>query len=249
MTLATAKAYAVSNWKLDESSGDAIDSVSINDLTDSHTTTGAGAGLYFGNARDLEADNDDYFSIESNDELTGADELDLCLRGWIKFESLGDHRTFGGKWDGSNNGYLCMYDVIGDRFRWFINQISGGATYVQADNFGSPSAGTWYLIHCWWDTVSKEIGISINAGTPDTVSVGGGFQDNGTIFQLGQYAGGQNMDGLMSDVVLLKGHFLDSSERTEDYNGGAGIAFEDWDAVAETAQPQNFGWINNPVNF
>ncbi len=36
------------------------------------------------------------------------------------------------------------------------------------------------------------------------------------------------MDGLLDDVVLLQGYILNAGQRTLDYNGGTGVAFEDW---------------------
>ena len=73
----------VSYWKLDEASGDALDSHGTNNLT-VNGSIGTAAGK-IGSARDLESSgSDQYFSLADNASLSTGD-IDFSVAGWVKF--------------------------------------------------------------------------------------------------------------------------------------------------------------------
>jgi hypothetical protein len=132
--------------------------------------------------------------------------------------------------------YDLRYDSAGDRFQL---RVSTGAAFanlttINANNFGSPSLATWYLLHAWHDAAANTINISVNAGTADSTafSAAGGY-DSGASFKIGATPDfSEYFDGLIDDALLMKNAFLDATERTEDYNAGTGVAFSDWAAPA-----------------
>jgi hypothetical protein len=233
MALVDAIPSAVAVWTLDESSGTRIDSIGSSDLTDNNTV-GVDAGK-FGNAADFIAANDEYLSVADNADLSMGD-VDFTIRFWAKLNNVSSRQDLVAKWDPDDGReYIVTYNTSTNRFTLFVSSDGTSSTSVNlaADNFGAASADTWYLIHAWHDSVNNELGISVNAGTPDTEAHSLGVFDGSENFQLGRRSGTTNvanMDGALDDVVILKGYVLDSTERTEDYNGGAGIAFAQWGA-------------------
>lgn len=230
MALSDAVPFAVAAWALDEASGTRADSVGSNDLTDNNTV-GSGTGK-FDTAADFEADNSERLTSNDTADLSVSD-IDFMWRLWARLESKGADRPLVTKWQFSSDhrSYHLRYDSGSDRFAFFVSHNGLVAVSVTANNFGSPSTGTWYLIHAWHDAANNQIGISVNAGTADTTSHGDGVFNDAGIFELGGWNdAGAWHDGLIDDVVLLKGYVLDATERAEDYNGGAGVAFADWDA-------------------
>jgi hypothetical protein len=228
VALADAVSSAVAAWALDEASGTRVDQVGSNDLTDNNTV-GSGTGIFGGSAADFEADNDEYLSHADNADLSTGD-ITFMLRVWVKLESKRQYGSMVNKWtSGGNLEFELIYESGPDRFLFYVSSSGSNAQSVVANNFGAPSTGTWYLLHAWHNATTNEIGISVNGGTADTVSWSNGVFNSTETFYVGGFAGTVGWDGLMSDLVFLKGYALDATERTEDYNSGAGVAFADWD--------------------
>lgn len=238
MALADAVSSAVAHWTLDAASGNETDTINSIVLTDNNTV-GTGTGK-FSNARDFETANSEYLSVADNGDLSVGD-IDFAVRCWVQLESKSANLAIITKDDLDNDHaeYRLYYDSSTDRFAWQVpkgtnsNTNASFYTNVQADNFGSPSTGTWYLIHAWHDSTANEIGISVNAGTANTAahSVGPSRRDKTAAFAIGTIRPAipaWHFDGLVDDVVILKNYLLDSTERTEDYNSGTGVAFADW---------------------
>lgn len=238
--LSVAQAYAVAAWPLDEISGTRFDSVGSSDLTDNNTV-GSTAGK-FGNAADFESGNSEYLSIADNTDISAGD-VKFCIRVWVRLESKADSQGVLGKWQtsgGKNREYLLFYDSGLDRWRFAIADPADSVTVVTADNFGAVSTGAWMLLHAWHDDSANLIGISVNAGAANTESHSTGIRDDVSDFIIGANGSvggvtGQFFDGLIDDTVILKWYILDATERTEDYNGGTGVAFADWADTGEVS--------------
>src|SRR5210317_275158 len=229
MTLAKKKPFAVAAWDLDESSGTRFDSVGSNDLTDNNTV-GVTSGK-FDDAADCTSANNEYLSISDNSDLSVGDNT-FMLRAWVRLDNLNTQAVIG-KWFSPTNNleYRLWYNETPvDRFVFSVSSDGSSSTTNQrANNFGAPSTGEWYLLHAWHDHSSDEIGISVNGGTANTKSYSGGVYDGGAEFCVAAESNGVNaLDGRIDDVVVLKGAYLDSTERSEDWNRGDGIAFADW---------------------
>ncbi len=238
--LALAKTYAVAHWPLDETSGARIDDVGGNTLVD-NGTVGCAAGK-FGQAADFEiANGDEYLSIADVANLS-ADDVDFMIRCWVKLESKPGSTmiiAIKGTVDGPQEEYFLAHSSA-DRFIFLANNGAGTRTTVTANNLGSPSTDTWYLLHAWHDTTNNQIGISVNAGTANTAAHSGGVRSGTGSFKIGiDDPGSRLYDGLIEDVVILKNYILTAAERTEDYNSGNGIRFVDWGV--EEAEPAPTG--------
>jgi hypothetical protein len=215
----------VAYYSLDEASGAAIDAHSTHDLAETSGTIGSATGKV-GGARDFEAGDSEWFEIADNTDLSMGD-IDMSGQVWVNLESKASRQCFVVKGSGVSGEYYVEYNNGSDRFEFTVAGGSGftSLTNVRANNFGSPSTGVWYCLHFWHDSVANEIGISVNAGTPDTASHSAGILDANTPFQIGSYSGfSLHTDGLLDEVGIWK-RVLTSQDRTDLYNSGNGLAY------------------------
>lgn len=216
----------VAYYSLDEASGNAIDSHGSNDLTDNNTV-GAGTGIVNG-GRDFEDSSSESFSIADNADLSMGD-IDFTVQAWVKLESKPlINCGIVAKWDfgAGTREYDIIYrngsfeDVFG------IQVSADGTTPTNLNSTaGSPSTGTWYCLHMWHDATNNQIGISVNAGTPDTQSYSSGVLNSTSPFTIGAVSNSGSptsfFDGMIDEVGIWK-RVLSSAERTELYNSGNG---------------------------
>lgn len=230
----------ISVWELSEASGNALDAHSSNTLTETSGTIAATSGpAGLDGARDFEYDDGEYFALADNTDLSASD-IDLTWALWIKKESDASDRDnqmcLFGKWgDGVGGGYeYSLFYVQGSYLVWQVSSTGspGDIVAVNATNQGALSNGVWYHVVCWHDSVNNQLGISVNAGTPNTTSHSAGVADDDTTFRLGSAPGDYDWDGLIAQAALWKGRVLTSDERTELYAGGDGLPYADWDVAA-----------------
>lgn len=167
----------ISHWTLDEASDGSgavtrNDSWGTNHLTDINTVASATGKI--GNAASFVPANLEYLSVASNSTLQTGD-IDFEAQAWFYLDAkTGLQRVICGRWSSAGAGnreYILFYNVGTDRFN-FVVSSNGGATTssVSANNFGAPATGTWYMVNAWHDAANNLIGISVNAGTPNTTS-------------------------------------------------------------------------------
>lgn len=210
----------VAHWKMNEASGIRADSHGANDLTDNNTV-GSGAGKIDG-AADFEDGNSEYLSIADNPTIRlGADSA-FTVAAWVFMETS------------LNNAILTKEDGAGGyEFRlWHRNttstfrfDVSNGTTATEVSLSGGASDGTWYLILAWHDPANDKICIQVNGGTVDEVSWTGGTLGGSGNLIIGAQNGVWFWDGLIDSVSIWK-RVLTSTERTDLYNGGAGLDYE-----------------------
>ncbi len=207
----------VAYWPLDEASGNAIDAHGSNDLSDQNTV-GSATGLIT-NARDFENGSAEYFNLTDNADMSTGD-IDFTFSCWVKAESLSSAQFVLCKANFfSTSEYGIWWES--DRFRW-----RAGTSTTVADNYGALSTGTWANVVAWHDSVNNIVGIAVNAGTANTQSYSSGVSDTGEEFRIGSDSQGFfiKWDGLICEVGFWK-RVLTSTERTDLYNSGAGLAY------------------------
>ena len=199
----------VSFWKLDESSGTRYDAFGSNDLTDNNTV-GQGTGTVYANAADFEVTNNEYLTVADNAGLRPANFTFSC---WVKLESKRAQSIIASKDVYNSNAtreWVLDYESGFDRFNFYVfYNSSGGWDLVQANNFGSVSAGVWY--HVCLTCNNSEITIRINGGTADSTSVTSSPRNTSSSppFALGSFfsspgttTAGAEMDGLIEAAGL-----------------------------------------------
>lgn len=221
----------ISHWKLDEASGNALDAHGSNHLTDVNTV-GSAVGK-IGNARVFNRANSEYFTISDNAELsiTG----DLTIAGWVRcdqVESSNDQHWLA-KWDfdTAQRSYLLRHGGTTKRLEFYVSRNGSSSTGVAANNFGALSNGVWCYVVAWHDATNDQIGICVNNGTPNTVAYSDGIFDGNAPFRIGALASSSNIymwHGQL-DEISIWARVLTGDERTELYNSGNGLAYEDYD--------------------
>lgn len=218
----------IAYWKLDEASGNALDSVGSNDLTD-NGSCGSATGL-ISNARTFDASKTQYFTHADNSDLSTGD-IDWTFACWINAASFADTSGYHaiaakGPWNspGTDSEWIIYRDGFSSGLTF---QVCSGTTQsvVGATNFGTLSTSTWYHVVVWHDSVNNEIGIAINAGTPNTLAHSTGVNDGTTGFEIASsVSAGLYWNGTIDEAGFWK-RVLTSTERSDLYNGGAGLAY------------------------
>lgn len=225
MIPSSAKAALIDNlisyWKLDESSGNAADSVGGNTLTNTGVVYTTGK---INNGADFEAgDAGDKLEIadgsQSGLDITGNISVSL----WVKLESApgGDYILFS-KWNATGNqrGYQMWYQPGTINFQ-ISSDGSNSDLYSVSQTL---TAGSWYHLAFTWKASTSQGEWYVN-GT-NTASPTGALTaifNNTASFVLGNYAAtiGEDYDGIIDEVGIWP-RALTSTEVTTLYNGGAG---------------------------
>lgn len=231
MALSDVVASVVAAYALDEASGNALDA-SGNGYDGVETSGTIGTGTVFGgNARDFEDGDTEYFEVADNADLSGAD-IDWCVIAQVQLESKGANRIFLKKGDGDDLEYDLSYQTADDKFQFRVSSGNGFANLADVDDamLGSPSTATDYLIIAWHDAGANTINICTNNNTPSSNGYTHGLYNSAAPFAIGAYPEfSQYHDGLLREVIIIRGRFLTSDERTELWNDGDPIPFADWD--------------------
>lgn len=212
-------------WEFEEASGTRVDAHGSNDLTDNNTVA-QGTGKV-GNCADFEKSNSEYLSITDNADLSlGADQA-FTIAAWVNFESLVADASQGIVVKDTTflREYYLIWSFTALRLQGAVFNSSGTATTVDANNHGAVSTGAWLFVVFWHDPTADVIGIQVNNGTADTAAHSTGTRDTAAAFSIGALGNGSRyMDGLIDQVGFWK-RVLTADEKTELYNGGAGLAY------------------------
>jgi len=165
-----------------------------------------------------------------------AGDLDLTVAAWVYLRDKVSNSALCGKYDsGSNNKeHLMYYQQAGDRFRWLISNNGTATVIVDADNLGSPSATTWYLVIVWHDATANTINIQVNNGAVDSTPHATGIYVGAAAFAIGSWDTLGTPQGpaqaRIGPTAMWKsaagaGGVLDATKRTTLYNAGAGLTY------------------------
>ena len=216
-------------WDLAEASGNAVGAHAGITLTDNNTV---GAGTLGGRAaRDFERDSSEYFSTADSAALSLDSDQAFTLAIRAQWESTPGSAAYAliSK-DNTTDREFVLYWQESGSIRWAVWDSGGNITQLQYSGLtdGNPTIGTPYTIIVWHDPVANELGISLNDGTPQTLSYSAGTRDTAAPFQVGAGIGvsANHFDGLLGSVAYWK-RVISSAERTQYYNGGSGVAYAD----------------------
>ena len=212
-------------WKLDEESGQRVDSHGSNDLADNATVLFAAGKI--GNAADFEKDNAEFLDIADNASLSMGD-IDLTITLWVKTETQAATMGILSKYDNvtDDREYVVYWNQGTDRFVFGLSQDGTALTVTEeADVLGAVANATFYFVVCQHDSAGNLIKISVNDGAFDSQAYAGGVFDGAADFQIGgSDAGWGDFDGLVDEVGIWK-KILSGAEITALYNGGSGLTY------------------------
>jgi hypothetical protein len=230
----------VSYWKLDESSGNASDSVGSNTLTNNNTVTYSSGkinngAIITGSTQSLSISD----ASQTGLDITGNFSISL----WWKTPSTIASATFIDKYNpgGGNNqrAYRLYYDLGTAKF-WF--DVSSDGTSGDSYDFSySPSTSTWYHLVITWTASTKKGNWYVNGSalTEKTgTSVTSLFNSNATFIIGNGY--GNNSPVNTIDEVGVWSRALSSTEVTALYNSGNGNQYPFSTAYTITASVTNY---------
>lgn len=218
----------VSQWKFNESSGDAADSVGVNTLTNNNTCTYGSAKV--ANGVDMEASSSQYLSIadasQTGLDITGS----IAVSFWFKAESLhsgADTENIVNKTTGAAGGcgyQFYIYDNGASSRIGIVLSTDGTATTEKFITTSAWSTGTWYHVavsHNASTGVTTYYRNGSNLGT--TTGGASSIFNNSTIFSLGRFSGGTSYFDGMLDAVFIWNRVLIDAEVTSLYASGNGM--------------------------
>lgn len=206
----------VSYWKLDESSGNAADSVG------SYTATNASSvGFTTGkinNCATLSAASTDYFTTTLTPTANGS------INFWIKTTSTTYPQEIIGS-DTANENHRILLNT-GGKINFQI--YTGGVEKLSISSTTSVNTGDWFMVTCVWGSGGAKIYINGNS-TPEATSAdtsyGAGSQ--GWYLGVNNNNGGTKVWYLTADLdeVGIWSRAITTEEETELYNSGNGIQY------------------------
>ena len=214
------KTGLVAYYKLDESSGNAVDSSGNGKtLTNNNTTTYASGKI--NNGANFVKTSTQWLSRSYDSDLNiGNNDFTIC--GWLNLNATsGLFDIMGMGWDETtaNILYVIRYDFTTNNliFEWHDGAYKKLSVPLTA------SQNTWYFFTA--RRSGSTLYLSVNNGTPTTATPTFKTTSAGT-FGIGRGGGGSSayMNGLIDEVgIWLRD--LTSDERTQLYNNGNGLTY------------------------
>lgn len=218
----------VSYWKLDESSGNAADSVGSNTLTNNNTVTFSSSFGKINNGASLNGSNQ-YFSITdaSQTGLDIAGDFSICLWHNPQAAPSGQEYELVAKWTGAGTRqYRVRYedDGAGTKSLAIVTSADGtvGNEFKATQTL---NVGTYYFL-CFLNSGGTG-SIYVNASSiSGSGSLNATIANTGAAFNIGARAGGTAgfTNGYIDEVGIWS-RALTGTEITTLYNGGNGCQY------------------------
>lgn len=220
----------VAYWKLDETSGNRLDSHGSNTLTD-NGSVGSTTGKQ-GNAVDIDGATAT-LSVASNSALQLPGDWTISV--WV-YPHVVDAAIAGevpyfpyvlGKDDNTDRNYAIRFFDTLDASPTIEAAVGTSSGFQRLAWSASVSANTWYHIVTWYVSATTTLYLSVNNGTPvSTVLTGTLTVGNASLIfgKRGDSTSGSLYDGLVDEPGIWK-RVLSSNERTALYNSGVGVTY------------------------
>lgn len=219
----------VSYWKLDESSGNAADSVGSNTLTNNNTATFSAGKI--NNGANLASASTQYFSIADASQ-TGLDlSGDFTFNLWYKLTDLSaTYRGLITKYKSDDTALAYSLQVYPNATHpQFILHLSSGGTFGPYETYQATGQGTgaWHMLTISYNATTG-VGSWYIDGSSVSPTVSGtmptSIYNSAEAFLLGKGAGSNGMNGSLDEVGIWN-RALSASEVSQLYNGGAGLQY------------------------
>lgn len=208
----------VAYYKLDEGAAgnDAADTEG-NTLTESGTGGVGSATGKIGNARDLEAGENDEFSHAEYAATDFTGDVSFTISCWVNFESVpATVMTIVGKYDSGANQAQYFLGKWDDGKFSFLTSPDGTAEN-RCNTVGTASTATWYHLRAGRDASVDLNFISLDNAAEVTVASTTIFNST-ALLRLGRCLSGLRMDGLIDDVALWNRPIRTGTEADENFN-------------------------------
>lgn len=205
-------------WKLDESSGNAIDQVGSLSAVNTSVTYGTGkinnGAIYNGSA---------YHTISDNTAIKPASDISISL--WVNITSTSSYQMLLAK--GENTGDTRSYEVrcFGTTTRIEVQMRTGGGSYDASQTTTAIGTGTWtHIVFTRTGTTHKIYINGVSDTLSSSVTTSGSIDYNADDLWFGQRNGAFRFNGKLDEVGIFN-VALTQSEVNELYNSGTGISY------------------------
>ena len=211
----------VSYYKIDNSTGDAIDVVGSNDGT-IYGATYTSSGKING-ARDFDGDSD-YIKLTSTYDFQS--ENAITYAAWIKPTALQDYDGIIGGWSMSTSAQRAYLGTMADGSLIAAMRYTDGDIIAPFSATGQITTGSWYHVAMTAEGgTGGSIKIYINgvqSGTTEDITKT--LRTMAGSWYIGQTGNNGWFDGLIDEAGLWE-RVLNSTEISELYNSGDGLAY------------------------
>jgi hypothetical protein len=216
-------------YKLDEASGNAIDSSVYGRNLTQGSSVGTTAGV-INTSRSFDGSGGTaFFSPFSTNFSPGANHFFTTF--WMKAGTLTQTNNDSGligkmSFSASDGEWLVYYRNGTNKVRMDVSLTGRVASQIVLESTTAISNTTdWYFIAAGWD--GTNIKISVNGGPYVTASFAGPvFSGNGAVFSIGTESSSNYWNGNIDEVAIWIGrNDLTISEVQQLYNNGAGLPF------------------------
>lgn len=225
----------LAHWKLGEASGPRVDSLGNSAFSTSSFGVPEEGGVpgLIGNA--YKDSTGDHF-IAVNDSASWIFPGSYTIAAWRRFDGSPTVTDVGGilnKWATNQQQIFLSYYVLNGG--WQFSATSDGTPATQKDCIfvaPLPTIGQWYFVCAWYDHAAHTINLQINNGSITSVSFTGPvFHSNAAAIFAAFFDGASTHHAFgLQDDTLISSRVLNTSERTQLYNGGAGWDFSNFTA-------------------
>jgi hypothetical protein len=222
----------VSYWKLDEASGNRLDSKSLHALT-SVNSVGSSAGK-IGDAASFAAASSQYLEGPSSDTLPTRDQA-FSITAWAYLTATVANQMVISSWDEATNNRHFQVFAGTAATAWRLTVGTTGASSV-AVNSASVTLNQWAFL-CVRSEPGGSIQLSVNDANNNTTSLGTPTSATKVKLLVGaRYNTTPQLffNGLIDEVGIWN-RVLTNAEVTKLYNGGNGLAFSRFGASAAAA--------------
>ena len=216
----------VAYYSLEEASGTRVDATGRgNDLTDNNTVTQAAGKV--GNAAQFTRANSESLSKADTADVRIGGDIAVSVQAWIYLDTLPS---------ASGSFQIVSKDASGNReLDWsvstsddkvYIGMFSGGSASYAA-SASALSTATWYHLVFTYDPATNTLSLYTNNGAATTASLGPIDAVGTASLRVGarDFAGFEQYFNGRIDEVGIWHRVLTADERTQLYNGGAGLAY------------------------
>lgn len=213
----------VAYWKLDESSGNAVDSVGSLSLTDTNTV-GTAAGVQ-GTARQFVRANSERLTrtTHASIEFASSFSVDAFFR-LDSLPSASGQMQIASKAGGSVSTNAWGLAVSpADLITCFVYDTVGNVTTLTATAFGALSIDTWYHVALVLDEPNNLLSLYVN-GVLQTSTAFSGVPAAGTDLNVGSFTTLNYMDGRIDELGIW-GAALTANDAVNRYAAGSGITY------------------------
>ena len=214
-------------WKLEEATGNRLDSVGSNHLVPQGTVaTITNAAGKIGQALSMNATAGTYLSVVDNAPLSAGPDMSFTVACWAYVSNPTTSKGLVGKGSGVVNNNSVEYMLWQNLSTWSF-LVGGGASFVEVVSPTAPVASTWALLIGWYDHVADIQYLQVNNGTPAQVANAVGSHDSTLPFEMGHVPGvtsSLTLNGRI-DMAGFWRRVLTPQERADLWNSGNGLEY------------------------